>query len=106
MNSDLQGELGPLDPGLDQLIGALTAGAASGELAGEQAALAMFREHSRSSVRHCPGAGPAGRTGHPGRTGPATTAAPARRPAVLPGPLCGPPGSLLAGPSAWRARLR
>ncbi len=49
MNSDLQAELGPLDPGLDQLIGALTGGPSSGELAGEQAVLAMFRETSRPS---------------------------------------------------------
>jgi hypothetical protein len=69
MNSDLQGELGPLDPGLDQLIGALTAQPASGELAGEQAVLAMFRENSRPSsgtlpVRGRPAA-PAGRTARP-----------------------------------------
>ncbi len=106
MHSDLQGELGPLDPGLDQLIGALTAGAASGELAGEQAALAMFREHSRSSsgTALAPGRRPR-RPPRPHRAGRPRPRRPCR-PAVLPGPLCGPPGSLLAGPSAWRVRLR
>jgi hypothetical protein len=85
MNSDLQGELGPLDPGLDQLIGALTAGAARGELAGEQAALAMFREHRRSS---------SGTVLAPGRpAAPATTAAPAA------------PASGTAGPAGRAARI-
>lgn len=69
MNSDLQGELGPLDPGLEQLIGALTAGPASGELAGEYAALAMFRENSRPSGGPVPlrgrPAAPASRTATP-----------------------------------------
>ncbi len=50
MNSDLHDELGPLDPGLDQLIQALTAAPASSELAGEQAALTMFRANGRPSA--------------------------------------------------------
>ncbi len=66
MNSDLRGELGPLDPGLGQLIEALTAGPAGDELAGEQAALAMFRQTSRPSASTVPrqrgAANPAGRT--------------------------------------------
>jgi hypothetical protein len=61
MNSDLPGGLGPDDlgpdglgaePGLEQLLMALTADGTAGELAGEQAALAMFRAHvpSRSAA--------------------------------------------------------
>ncbi|MGO8957928.1 MAG: hypothetical protein ACLQFR_11240 [Streptosporangiaceae bacterium] len=69
MNSDLQGELGPLDPGLDQLIELLTANPDSGELAGEQAALAMFRDNSRASAGPSwlrgGAAGKAGRTTRP-----------------------------------------
>ena len=45
MDSDLPGEFGPLEPGLDQLFQTLTSGPTAGELAGEQAALAMFREN-------------------------------------------------------------
>jgi hypothetical protein len=39
--------LGPADPRLTGLLSALTADPAPGELAGESAALAMFREHAR-----------------------------------------------------------
>ncbi len=50
MNSDLPGglhpdELGFTEPGMEQLLRALTADGTAGELAGEQAALAMFRAH-------------------------------------------------------------
>jgi hypothetical protein len=38
----LPDDVGPHEPGLDQLLGLLTAGPAPGELAGESAALAMF----------------------------------------------------------------
>jgi hypothetical protein len=43
MTSDLPDDLGPADPGLEQLLTALASGPTPGELAGEQAALAMFR---------------------------------------------------------------
>jgi hypothetical protein len=43
MRSHLPDDLGPLEPGLGQLISVLTADATLDELAGEQAALAMFR---------------------------------------------------------------
>jgi hypothetical protein len=43
MTSDLPGEPGALDPGLDQLFRTLTAAATPAELAGEHDALAMFR---------------------------------------------------------------
>jgi hypothetical protein len=43
VKTDLPDDLGPLEPGLDQLISALTAGPTRDELAGEPAALAMFR---------------------------------------------------------------
>ena len=43
MKTDLPGDLGPREPGLDQLLRALTAGPSRDELAGEPAALAMFR---------------------------------------------------------------
>lgn len=50
MNSDLPGglhpdELGFTEPGMEQLLRALTADGTASELAGEQAALAMFRAH-------------------------------------------------------------
>lgn len=65
MNSNLSAETGSLDPGLDQLFRTLTSGPAAGELAGEQAALAMFRENRR------PPASPAKLRGRflPGRWG-------------------------------------
>jgi hypothetical protein len=50
MNSDLPAESGGLDPGVDQLFRTLTAGPETGELAGEQAALAMFRENVRPAA--------------------------------------------------------
>jgi hypothetical protein len=43
MTSDLPADLGPAEPGLDQLLRTLASGPAPGELAGEQEALAMFR---------------------------------------------------------------
>src|SRR5450432_3534445 len=44
MNTDFpDDDLGPLEPGIDQLISILTSGPAPDELAGEQNALAMFR---------------------------------------------------------------
>jgi hypothetical protein len=46
MTSDLSGETGALDPGIDQLFRALTAPATRAELTGEQDALAMFRANS------------------------------------------------------------
>jgi hypothetical protein len=48
MNSDQ--DLGPVDPGVDQLFRTLTAPAAPGELAGEQQALAMFRANRPPSA--------------------------------------------------------
>ena len=55
MNSDLPGglrpdELGFAGPGLDQVLRALTASGTADELAGEQAALAMFRANSAASA--------------------------------------------------------
>jgi len=46
MTSDLPGEMGALDPGIDQLFRALTGPATPAELAGERDALAMFRANS------------------------------------------------------------
>ncbi len=43
MISDLPGDIGPLDPGVDELFRTLTSGPTPAELAGEQSALAMFR---------------------------------------------------------------
>jgi hypothetical protein len=43
MISDLPGDAGPLDPGLDELFRTLTSEPTPAELAGEQSALAMFR---------------------------------------------------------------
>jgi hypothetical protein len=62
MNSDLPGGLSPEElgssglpePGLEQLLRTLTSPATSGELAGEQAALTMFRAHV-----HAPAPAPA-----------------------------------------------
>ncbi len=47
MTSDLPGEPGALDPGLDQLFRTLTAAATPDELAGEQDVLTMFRANVR-----------------------------------------------------------
>ncbi len=47
MTSDLPGEPGTLDPGLDRLFRTLTAAATPDERAGEQEALAMFRANVR-----------------------------------------------------------
>jgi hypothetical protein len=79
VNSDLEGETSPLDPGLDQLFRTLTSGPAPGELAGEQSALAMFRENAR------PSAGPAADRGR------------FRRPSWL--------SRKAAGPVRWGVRL-
>lgn len=68
MNSDLPGDLGPLDPGLDQLFRTLTAGATPAELSGEQTALTMFRENTRPRTAEAglrPGS--AGRSGRSAR---------------------------------------
>ncbi len=54
MTSDLPGEPGALDPGLDQLFRALTAVATPQELAGEQDALAMFRANVRPPASTVP----------------------------------------------------
>jgi hypothetical protein len=51
MNKDLPDDFGPVEPGLDQLISVLTAGATPDELAGEPAALDMFRaSRARAAV--------------------------------------------------------
>ncbi len=47
MTSDLPGEPGTFEPGLDQLFRTLTAPATPDERAGEQDALAMFRANVR-----------------------------------------------------------
>jgi hypothetical protein len=47
---DLLGDIVSSEPGLDALLGMLTAGAAPGELAGENAALAMFRASRRPAA--------------------------------------------------------
>jgi hypothetical protein len=51
MSADLPGDLGPGEPGLDHLVRTLTSGHTQEELAGENAALAMFRANRRP-VRH------------------------------------------------------
>ncbi|HUA40521.1 MAG TPA: hypothetical protein VMA32_03070 [Streptosporangiaceae bacterium] len=43
MISDLSGDIGPLDPGVNELFRTLTSGSTPAELAGEQSAAAMFR---------------------------------------------------------------
>jgi hypothetical protein len=57
MTSDLPGETGALDPGLDQLFRVLTATATPAELAGEQDALAMFRANVRPPASPAPAPG-------------------------------------------------
>jgi hypothetical protein len=54
MTSDLPGETGALDPGVDQLFRTLTAPPTPAELAGEQHALAMFRANVRPPASHAP----------------------------------------------------
>ena len=71
MTSDLPGEPGAFDPGLDQLFRTLTAPATPDERAGEQDALAMFRANVRPPASSAspgsasPGPAPLGRA--PGR---------------------------------------
>ena len=59
MNADLPGDIGPGEPGLDQLVGLLTASATPDELSGESAALAMFRASQQPATavpgRRAPG---------------------------------------------------
>jgi hypothetical protein len=50
MTSDFPADLGPAEPGLEQLLAALTCGPTADELAGEQAALAMFRANIHPPV--------------------------------------------------------
>ena len=54
MTSDLPGEPGALDPGLDRLFRTLTAPATPDERAGEQDALAMFRANVRPPASTVP----------------------------------------------------
>jgi hypothetical protein len=50
MTPDLPEELGPLEPGVEQLLRTLTSAAAPAELAGEQGAMTMFRLNVRPSA--------------------------------------------------------
>ena len=52
---DLLGDIASSEPGLDALFGLLTAGPTADELAGETAALAMFRSSRRASIRRTTG---------------------------------------------------
>lgn len=54
MTSDLPGETGAPDPGLDRLFSTLTAAGTPAELAGEQDALAMFRANVRPPATPAP----------------------------------------------------
>lgn len=80
MNSDIRDEFGPLDPGLDQVLQAMTAQPTPEELADEQAAVAMFRENRTASARG---------TRRPRRFVPAAP----------------PPGRPATGQGGWRMRL-
>jgi hypothetical protein len=80
MISDLSGDMGPLDPGVDELFRTLTSGPTQAELGGEQSAMAMFRASVSPPASHPtvpfraqrPAAGPA-RSGS-ARSGPARSA--------------------------------
>src|ERR1700728_1224803 len=50
MKTDPPGDLGPGAPGLDQLLGLLTAGPTPDELARQTATLAMFRQNVRPAT--------------------------------------------------------
>ena len=50
MTSEFPADVGPEEPGLEQLLAALTRGPTADELAGEQAALAMFRANIHPPV--------------------------------------------------------
>ena len=50
MKADPPGDLGPGAPGLDQLLGLLTAGPTPDELARQTATLAMFRQNVRPAA--------------------------------------------------------
>lgn len=62
-------ELGPVEPGLERLLGVLTSGPTTDELAGEQAALTMFRASQQTTI-----AGPAGTRPFPAQAGQAQPA--------------------------------
>jgi hypothetical protein len=94
MTSDLPGDLGSAEPGLEQLLMTLASGATPDELSGEQQALAMFRANI-----HPPAVGPAWF----GAGGPAT--APRATPDDMPAGV-NHPTRLLRRPSAPRFRLR
>jgi hypothetical protein len=93
MPSDLPGDLGPADPGLEQLLATLTSAATPDELSGEQRALAMFQANI-----HPPAVGP-------GWFGPA---APATSPGASADVPAGPghPTRLRRRPGHPRLRLR
>ena len=72
MNPDLLADAGPLGPGVGELFQVLTAAPAPAELAGEQAALAMFRAHPQPAADPASGRARFGRPARravPGRLG-------------------------------------
>jgi hypothetical protein len=81
VDANLPADIGPLDPGLSELFQTLTSGPRPGELAGEQAALAMFRENQSPAAALSPGRFSRARrrtsrlSGAPGRWGMRLTAA-------------------------------
>jgi hypothetical protein len=95
---DLLGDIASSEPGLDVLLSLLAAEPTPDELAGESAALAMFRS-SRPAAAAVPGP-PAP---EPGAPGPRAARAHASRPHV-PGPRASTPRELSRPASGWRSR--
>jgi hypothetical protein len=98
MTSDLPGEAGQLDPGLDHLFRTLTAPATPAELAGEHDALAMFRANARPAASLSAASMPTGSM--PTASMPAVPGRDAAAPAA---PRL--PGRLLRFPVRWSVRL-
>jgi len=98
MNSDLPGELGPLDPGLDQLMQTLTSAPSTGELAGEQTVLAIFRANAGTAHANGRGTVPFDGTAPMHATMPIRTGGNGNGPPVA-------PSRLFKGPSRWGLRI-
>jgi hypothetical protein len=87
---DLLGDIAASEPGLDALLGMLTSGPTPDELAGETAALAMFRTNRQPAIANVPGMpGP----GAPPIPGPRMPGAPVSGVPVSGAPVSGAPVS-------------
>jgi hypothetical protein len=99
MNADIpDDDLGPREPGIDQLIAILTSSPAPGELAGEQDALAMFRAARAGTAAQPTSAQPTTENA----AGPASTAVTAAAPEAAASQVTTPQTADPAGPASPR----